>query len=129
MGETDRRDTMAVQESCVHYLEIVTSEPEAVRDLYANAYGWTFGAAEPGLGYAFVAQLPDGALCAIRAPMSDHEKPLVRTYLRVADIDQAVNDAERLGAMIALGPTELAGHGRIAIYVHGGIEQGIWQLP
>ncbi len=120
---------MKVPESCVHYFEVVSSDPEAVRDLYADAYGWAFGAAEPGLGYAFVASLPDGSLCGIRAPMSEHEKPVVRTYIRVDDVEQAVRDAERLGATIALGPTELPGHGRIAIYIHGGIEQGIWQLP
>jgi len=40
-----------------------------------------------------------------------------------------VCDAERLGAKISLGPTELRGHEKIAIYLHGGIEQGIWQLP
>jgi predicted enzyme related to lactoylglutathione lyase len=119
---------MTVPETCVHYLEVVTSDPEAARDLYTDAYGWAFGAAEPSLGNAFVASLPDGSLCGIRAPMSEQEKPIVRTYFRVADVDQAVRDAERLGAMIALGPTELPGHGRIAIYVHGGIEQGIWQL-
>jgi len=120
---------MTVADNCVHYLEVVTPDPEAARDLYAGAYGWTFGAAVPELGHAFGASLPDGALCGIRALMSDHEKPIVRTYLRVADVEKAASDAERLGAMIALGPTELPGHGRIAIYVHGGIEQGIWQLP
>jgi len=129
---TERRNgsnTMKVPDSCVHYFEVVTSDPEAARDLYAKAHGWTFGAVQPELGNAFVASLPDGSLCGIRAPMSEHEKPIVRTYLRVADVEQAVRDAERLGAGIALGPTELPGHGRIAIYVHGGIEQGVWQLP
>lgn len=56
-------------------------------------------------------------------------KDIVRTYLRVSDIEQAVRDAESLGAVVALGPTELPGHGTIAITIHGGIEQGIWQLP
>jgi len=119
---------MTVPESCIHYLEIVTSDPEAARDLYSEAYGWTFSAMEPELGNAFVASLPDGSLCGIRAPMSEHETPIVRTYLMVADVENAVRDAERLGATIALGPTELPGHGRIAIYMVGGIEQGIWQV-
>ncbi len=58
----------------VHYLEIVTPEPERVRDAYAAMQGLRF--------------------------------------------EQSV----------ALPPTELAGHGRIAIYVLGGVEHGLWEL-
>jgi predicted enzyme related to lactoylglutathione lyase len=60
--------------------------------------------------------------------MSDQERPLVRTYLRVADVDAAVKRAAQLGAIIALERMEIAGRGTIAIYVIGGIEQGIWQV-
>jgi len=34
-----------------------------------------------------------------------------------------------LGAEIALDSMEIPGQGRIAVYCHGGIEQGLWQLP
>ena len=37
--------------------------------------------------------------------------------------------AEALGGKLALEPTELPGQGKIAIYLLGGIEQGLWQLP
>lgn len=117
------------KENDIYYLEIVSADPTASRDLYAEAYGWEFGQAVAELGNAFVTTLPGGSLCAIRASMSEQEKPVVRTYLRVADIDQAVETAAKLGAMIALGSTEIPGRGKIAIYIHGGIEQGIWQLP
>lgn len=83
----------------------------------------------PELGNAYIASLSDGSLCGICAPMSEQEKPIVRTHLRVSDIEQAVRDAESLRAVVALGPTELPEHGTIAITIHGGIEQGIWQLP
>jgi len=53
----------------------------------------------------------------------------VRTYLRVTDIETAVQEAGQLGAEIALEPVEIPGQGKIAIYQHGGIEQGLWQLP
>lgn len=119
---------MNVPEGCVHYLEVVPPRPEAARDLYAGAYGWSFSSAVPELGNTLVASLPDGSLCGICAPMSEHEKPIVRTYLRVVDVEKAVREAEHLGAEIALWPTDLPGYGRIAIFIHGGIEQGIWQL-
>ncbi len=120
---------MAVPEHTVHYLEIVTPDVEAACRLYGSAYGWRFDATKPELGGASVATLPDGSLCGIRAPMHAQEKPTVRTYLRVTDIEAAVREAAKLGAEIALAPTEIPGHGRIAIYLHGGIEQGLWQVP
>jgi predicted enzyme related to lactoylglutathione lyase len=125
----ERTRLMAAPEHAVHYLEIVTPDVRAACDLYAKAYGWRFEATGPELGDSFVASLPDGCLCGIRAPMHDQENPIVRTYLRVTDIDGAVKRAGQLGAKIALEPFEIPGHGKIAIYLYGGIEQGLWQVP
>ena len=120
---------MAVPEHTVYYLEIVTPDVEAACHLYGEAYSWRFQAMGPELGNSFVATLPGGVLCGIRAPMHDQEKPIVRTYLRVADIETAVQEAAQLGAKIALEPVEIPGQGKIAIYLYGGIEQGLWQVP
>ena len=120
---------MAVPEHTVYYLEIVTPDVESACQLYGKAYGWRFEAKGPEWGNSFVATLPDGSLCGIRAPLHDQENPTVRTYLRVTDIEAAVQEAGQLGAEVALEPTELPGQGKIAIYLHGGIEQGLWQLP
>ena len=120
---------MAVPEHAVHYLEIVTPDVEAACHLYGTAYGWRFRATGPELGNSFVAILPGGSLCGIRSPMHDQEKPIVRTYLRVADIEIAVQEAAQLGAKVALEPVEIPGQGKIAIYLYGGIEQGLWQVP
>ena len=119
---------MTVPEHGIHYLEIVAQDAEAARDFYSAAYGWQFAESAPELGGAFVASLPNGSLCGIRASMHEQESPTVRTYIRVADVESAVAKAAELGATIALGPTELPGRGTIAIYIHGGVEQGIWQL-
>ena len=119
---------MAVPEHTVHYLEIVTPDVEAMRRLYCGAYGWGFQATGPELGNAFVAELPDGSLCGIRAPMHEEEKPTVRPYLRVADLELAIEEASQLGAQIALDSMDIPGYGRIAIYIFGGIEQGIWEV-
>lgn len=118
---------MTVPEHTVHYLEIVTPDVEAATRLYSETQGWEFEPA-PELGNAWVASLPDGSLCGIRAPMHEQEQPLVRTYLRVADLEAAVRDAEALGATIALPPMALEGHGRIAIFLFGGIQQGLWEV-
>ena len=119
---------MAVPEHTVHYLEIVTPDVEAMRRLYCGAYGWDFQATGPELGNAFVAELPDGSLFGIRPPMHEEEKPTVRPYLRVADLELAIEEASQLGAQIALDSMDIPGYGRIAIYIFGGIEQGIWEV-
>ena len=47
----------------------------------------------------------------------------------MTDIEPAVQAAAQLGATIALEPMEIPGQGKIAIYLYGGIEQGLWQIP
>ena len=118
-----------VPENSVHYLEIITPDVQSLCDLYSKSWGWNFGPAVPELGNAHVAELPDGSLCGIRAPMHTLEKPIVRTYLRVADLEASVRMAAQQGCKILLERMELAGHGIIAIFEKGGIEQGLWQLP
>ena len=113
---------MAVPEHEVHYLEIVTADAEAARSFYSQAYGWSFEDMAPELGNAFVAALPNGSLCGIRAPMREQEMPTVRTYIRVDDINAAIQRATELGAVVALEPMEIPGRGTIAIYLSGGVE-------
>ena len=120
---------MTVPEHDIHYLEIVTPKAEAARDFYSHAYGWRFRDVAPELGNAFVASLPGGSLCGIREPMHAQEKPTVRTYFRVTDINSSIQKVAELGATVALEPTEIPGQGTIAIYLFGGIEQGLWQVP
>lgn len=119
---------MIVPEHTLYYLEIITPEVEKTCRHYAKTCGWSFRPAAPELGNARVAELEDGSLCGVRAPMSEEEKPMTRTYLRVDDLDQAVKNAAGSGASILLDKMELPGHGIIAIYEIGGVEQGLWQV-
>ncbi len=118
---------MAVPANEIHYLEIVAEDALAARDFYSSAYGWQFEGPTPELGGAYIADLPGGGVCGIRGSLHEQETPTVRTYVRVADVEASTKRAEQLGATVALGPTELPGRGRIAIYLICGIEQGIWQ--
>ena len=119
---------MTVPEHGIHYLEIVTPDVEAALHFHNEAYGWHFKAMGPEMGNSFVATLPGGSLCGIRAPMHEQEKPIVRTYFRVTDINASIQLASKLGATVALEPVKIPGHGKIAIYLYGGIEQGLWQV-
>lgn len=119
---------MAVPIHEVHYLEIVTPNAESVRNHYSEAYGWQFREMAPELGNAYVATLPNGSLCAIRAPLHAQELAVTRTYLRVPDVEKSLNRAVELGGVLMLGATELPGRGIIGIYNYEGIEQGVWQV-
>lgn len=111
------------------YLEIVAEDVAATSEFFAKVHGYEFGEPVPELGNAVVAARPDGSRIGIRASMNPQEAATVRTYLRVDDVETATRRAEEHGATIALPPMPLGSQGTIAIYLIGGIEQGIWQLP
>lgn len=112
----------------IHYLEIVTSEVDAVCAAYAAANAVQFGEPVAGLGNARTAALAGGALVGVRAPLRETEQPVVRPYWLVDHIAAAVAAAVRAGGALAHPPLEIPGHGTFAIYVQGGVEHGFWQL-
>lgn len=111
----------------VHYLEIVSNDVDILIGLYQRVYGLSFGPPDADLGQARVAKQADGALVGIRKPLAVHEQPIVRTYLGVKDIQQAVKKAEESGAAIAYPPTRQGDQGTFAIVIQGGVEHGLWQ--
>lgn len=112
----------------VHYLEIVTDDAEAVCKLYADLYGIEFSDPVTELGGARTSDLAGAGSVGIRKPMHAGEKPVVRPYVLVDDIDAAVKLAKAAGAQIAVPSMEIPGRGKIAIFVLGGIESGLWQV-
>ena len=111
----------------VHYLEVVTKEVDAVCASYAAATGMRFGKPDAGLGGARTAALPGGPLVGVRAPMHEAEEPVVRPYWLVDDIEAAVAAAVGAGGEVAVPPMAISGHGTCAIYIHGGVQHGLWQ--
>ena len=111
----------------IHYLEIVTPDVDATCRALEQLHGARFGAPEAALGNARTATLAAGGTIGVRAPMHPSETPVVRPYLLVEDLDAAAAAVEAAGAMIAHPPMELPGHGKFAIYIHGGIQHGLWQ--
>jgi predicted enzyme related to lactoylglutathione lyase len=112
----------------VQYLEIVTPDVAATCAALEKLHGVSFGEPDAGLGNARTATLTSGGRIGVRAPMAEHEKPVVRPYILVDDIEAAVAAAAAAGGEIAVPSTEIPGHGKFAIYFLGGIEHGLWQL-
>ncbi|XZE53617.1 hypothetical protein SH139x_005375 [Planctomycetaceae bacterium SH139] len=112
----------------IQYLEIVTSEPNALCKQYAKVHRITFGEPIEILGNARTATLSDGGQIGIRGPLRETETPVIRPYVLVENLEQAVAAAADEGAEIAIQSMELPGHGTIAVVIQGGIECGLWQL-
>lgn len=127
LAHTAPTDTLEGETMQLHYLELVTPEVEAVCTLYEKTHGVSFSEANPELGGARTLRLPTGLTLGVRAPMHDGERPVVRPYLLVDDIEAAVAEAEKAGAHIAVPPMRIPGQGSCAIYFQGGIEVGLWQ--
>ncbi len=112
----------------VQYLEIVTPLVNETCDALAKAHGVVFSEPIAEFGNARTAELTDGGLIGVRAPMRDTEEPVVRPYVLVDDIEAAVKAAETAGATVAIPPLKIPGQGTFSIYILGGIEHGLWQL-
>ena len=111
----------------VHYLEIVSNDVDTLARLYQRIHGLSFSPPDPDLGQARVATRADGTLVGIRKPLAAHEQPIMRSYLAVDDIQQAVKDAEDHGAAIAYPPTQQGQRGTFAIVIQGDVQHGLWQ--
>jgi len=129
-AEPNNRNANRVEEAAlkVQYLEIVTPSVNETCDALAQAHGVVFSEPIAELGNARTADLKDGGRIGVRAPMRATEKPVVRPYVLVDDIEAAVKSAEKAGAQVALPPMEIPGQGTFAIFILGGIEHGLWQL-
>jgi uncharacterized protein len=112
----------------VHYLEIVASNVDAVCAAYEAAHGIKFGSADPLLGGARTATLPDGGSIGVRRSLRDTEEPVVRPYWLVDDIEAALDAAKKQGAKVAHPPFQIPGKGTFAIYIQGDVDHGLWQL-
>ena len=111
----------------VHYLEIVSNDVDALSELYQRMHGVSFGPPDPDLGQAQVGSQADGTLVGIRKPLAAHEEPIMRTYVAVTDIQQALKEAEESGAVIAYPATRQGDRGTFAIVIQGDLEHGLWQ--
>jgi predicted enzyme related to lactoylglutathione lyase len=112
-------------ELTVHYLEIVSNDVDTLAALYQRVHGLSFGPPDADLGQARVATRADGTLVGIRKPLAAHEQSIMRTYLAVEDIHQAVKNAEDSGAAIAYPPTQQGRQGTFAIVIQGDVQHGL----
>lgn len=111
----------------IHYIEIVSASVDEQRRALEQLHGLSFSSEIEELGGARVSETSDGYMIGIRAPLAEHELPIIRTYFEVSDISMSVETAEASGAVIAYPPTKQGDTGTWAIYILDGIQYGLWQ--
>ena len=111
----------------VHYLEFVCVDVDAQCAALQASHGLTFGSPVTEMGGARIAASEDGTSVGVRAPLADHEQPIIRPYLAVDDVASALSQAEANGAVIAYPPTQQGDTGTWAIYLLGDLQVGLWQ--
>ena len=124
----DSGESMKEQVIQVHYLEIVTPDVDETCEALEKLHGVKFAEPEAAFGNARIVARAGGGMIGVRAPMREDEAPVVRPYLLVEDVESAVETAKAAGGKIALPPTEIPERGTFAIYLHGGIQYGLWQI-
>ena len=65
----------------VHYLEFVCEDVPAQCAALAASQDLSFGPPVPELGNARVAEGVGGTLVGVRAPLAEHEQPVIRPYM------------------------------------------------
>lgn len=111
----------------IHYLEIVCRDVAAQCAVLERIRRLSFGPPVADLGHARVAEVPGGGLVGVRAPLADHEAPVIRTYLAVEDIATALREVQAVGGVVAYGPAEQGNTGTWAICILGDVQLGFWQ--
>jgi len=129
-GEESAMKTEPAKESGmqVHYVEIVTNDVANTCSALEKIHGLEFGEKVADLGNARVSKATNGGSIGVRAPLAEHETPIVRTYYAVDDISATIEKAEAAGAIVAYPPTKQGDTGTWAIYILDGIQYGLWQM-
>src|SRR5690348_6826600 len=100
----------------VAFFEILSrGEHERAQRFYADLFGWQIGD-DPNMGGWQLVDTGAGetAIGGGIGPAGDGERPGVRVYLRVDDLDGYLTRAEELGGTRLMEPTDLPGDfGRI----------------
>jgi len=102
------------------WYELMTPDIEGARAFYEAVVGWKIGDKSdmPGMDYRMI-NAPDamvGGVMAIDADMmSKGAKPVWVGYIGVDDVDASVQAIKDAGGTIHMGPTDIAGAGRLAM--------------
>ena len=103
----------------VAWTDLTVPDAESVRDFYMAVVGWSPSAVNMG-DYDDFAMVPSGAdqpvagICHQRGPNTDLP-PQWLIYITVADLDASIDQCERLGGSVIVGPKSMGGAARYCV--------------
>jgi predicted enzyme related to lactoylglutathione lyase len=113
----------------VAFFEVTSNDHERAQEFYAALFGWQV-AADPEMGgYGLVdTGAGEGAIGGGIGPSMAPGDTGVKIYVRVPDLQAALDRAEQLGGQALVPPTDLpAGWGRFAVLADpDGNPVGLW---
>lgn len=114
----------------VAWFEVTSPDAQRAQKFYADMFGWQVSADPAMGGYALVDTASgEGAVSGGIGPSSGpDDKPGIKIYMRVDDLDASLDRAEKLGGRKLVPPTELPGDfGKFAIFADpDGNPVGLW---
>lgn len=113
------------------WVETLQPDADAAQAFYASVFGWDFGDPRPwpSGGEYRVARVAGREVAGIaRLDAGARSSAAWRTYIRVSDIERAVELATQSGGSLLDGPRDALPAGRFAILADStGAELGIWE--
>ena len=113
----------------VALFEVSSPDPERAQRFYAELFGWQVATDPETGGYGLVdTAAGESAIGGGIGPVEEGDTAGVRIYVRVDDLEAALQRAERLGGTRLVPPTDLpAGYGRFALFADpDGNAVGLW---
>src|SRR6476620_8040061 len=101
----------------VAYFEVISTDPERIRDFYTELFGWTTAdGGQPGYWLVDTGAGGEAIGGGIGGTQPGEEAGGTRIYMRVDDLQAYLDKAERLGGKTLMPPTPLPGdYGSFAI--------------
>ena len=112
------------------YCEMHTPKHQASREFYARMFDWKIEALDTRHGPYFGVETPQGIRAGILPVVAGTPSGWV-PYVEVADLDEAVARARKLGATVIVDRLEIPGRGAYGLLEDpAGAVVGLWQkLP
>ncbi len=111
----------------ITHVEFPADDIERAKRFYAAVAGWEFGEMEQFPDYALF-QTEEGHGGAI-GKRGETVSSVVRLYITVDSLEEAIAAAEANGGSVLVGPTDIQGMGRYAaVRDTEGSEVGLWEV-
>ena len=109
------------------FTELASSDPAAARRFLERVFGWTFESTKMPMGEYLSYRTSGGGQGGIRATQSN-ETPNSTNYVRVADLDAALQRIKRAGGDIVLPRVDVPGMGSFFWFrIPSGPVMACWQ--